>query len=69
MRSPDLTLDVTPLNDWRVPTVLTRTMTDLQDIGPLLVTIEYDVAPERAADFTKTMCGYARIRRRDGASE
>lgn len=69
VRSPDLAVDVTPWNDWRVPTVVTRTAVDPEDIGPVLITIEYDVAPERAPDFIKTMHHYERIRRRDGAYE
>jgi MFS family permease len=67
--SPNLAIDVTPWNDWRVPTVAGATATDPEDIGPVLVTVEYDVAPERASDFVKTMHRYGRIRRRDGAYE
>jgi hypothetical protein len=38
------------------------------DTGPVLVTVEYDVIPERTAEFIKAMHAYGRIRRRDGAS-
>ncbi len=69
LRSPDLAIDVTPWNDWRVPTFAASTTTDPEEIGPVLVTVEYDVAPERAADFIKAMHRYGRIRRRDGAYE
>ena len=37
------------------------------DFGPVLVTVEYQVAPEEAADFLKAVRQYKRIRRRDGA--
>jgi hypothetical protein len=67
--SPDLAIDVTPWNDWRVPTFAAGTTTDPEDIGPVLVTVEYDVAPERASDIIKAMHRYRRIRRRDGAYE
>jgi hypothetical protein len=69
VRSPDLAVDVTPWNDWRVPTIAAGTTTDPEEIGPVLVTVEYDVAPERASDFIKVMHRYGRIRRRDGAYE
>ena len=36
--------------------------------GPVLVTVEYDVRPERAADFLAAIREFGRIRRRDGAS-
>lgn len=68
VRSPDLALDITPWNNWRVPTV-TSTTTDLEDIGPVLVAVEYEIAPERASDFLKAMRHYGRVRRRDGAYE
>src|SRR5271169_5999543 len=69
MRSPDLSVDVTPWNDWRVPTFVANATTDPEDIGPVLVTVEYDVAPARAPDFIKAMHRYGQIRRRDGAYE
>jgi hypothetical protein len=69
VRSPDLAVDVTPWNDWRVPTIAASTTADPEDIGPVLVTVEYDVAPERASDFVKAMHRYGRTRRRDGAYE
>ena len=67
--SPDVAVDVTPWNDRRAPTYVTSTRTDPEDIGPVLVTVEYDVAPERAPEFVKAMHRYGRIRRRDGAYE
>ena len=38
------------------------------DAGPVLVTVEYDVDPDRLDDFMKTIHKYGRVRRRDGAS-
>jgi predicted MFS family arabinose efflux permease len=60
---PDATVDLTPWNHWRTPVV----GADIDADGPILVTVEYDVIPERAADFIETMQEYGRIRRRDGA--
>jgi predicted MFS family arabinose efflux permease len=67
--SPDLAVDVTPWNGWRAATIAASATTDLEDIGPVLVTVEYDIAPARASDFIKVMRRYGRIRRRDGAYE
>jgi MFS family permease len=67
--SPDLAVDVTPWNDWRVPTFTTSTTIDPEDIGPVLVAVEYDVIPGRVSDFIAAMHRYERIRRRDGAYE
>jgi MFS family permease len=67
VRSPDVAVDVTPWNNWRVPTFAASTTTDPEDLGPALVTVEYDVAPERASDFIQAMQRYGQVRRRDGA--
>jgi hypothetical protein len=65
LRLPDTArLDVTPWNPWRAPVVGAEFGLD----GPVLVTVEYDVRPERAADFLAAMREFGRIRRRDGAS-
>ena len=69
MRSPYLAVDVTPWNDWRVPTFAVGVTINPEDIGPVLVTVEYNVAPERASDFVKAMHRYGQTRRRDGAYE
>ena len=37
------------------------------DFGPVLVTVEYQVAPEQDEEFLKAVRQYRRIRRRDGA--
>jgi Transmembrane secretion effector len=65
LRLPDTArLDMTPWNPWRAPMVGAELGLD----GPVLVTVEYDVRPERAADFLAAMREFGRIRRRDGAS-
>jgi MFS family permease len=69
VRSPDLAVDVTPWNGWRMPTIAAGGAADPEDIGPVLVTVEYDIAPERASDFIEAMQTYERVRRRDGAYE
>jgi len=65
---PDSTLDLTPWNNWRMPVVVNADKSDLRQ-GPVLVTIEYHVIPERKADFVETIHQYERVRRRDGASQ
>jgi MFS family permease len=64
LRLPDVSVDLTPWNHWRLPPV---TEPDA-DAGPVLVTVEYHVDPERVPEFIKAMHQYGRIRRRDGAS-
>ena len=67
-RLPDSTLDLTPWNHWRMPVVVKADKSDLRQ-GPVMVTIEYQVIPERKADFVETIHQYERVRRRDGASQ
>jgi predicted MFS family arabinose efflux permease len=64
LRLSDVGADLTPWNHWRTPVV----GADVNPGAPILVTVEYDVAPERVPDFIETMREYGRIRRRDGAS-
>jgi MFS family permease len=65
LRLPDTAkLDMTPWSPWHAPVVGAELGLD----GPVLVTVEYDVLPERAADFLAAMREFGRIRRRDGAS-
>jgi hypothetical protein len=64
LRMPDVTVDLTPWNHWRLPAVADANA----DAGPVLVTVEYHVDPERLPEFIKTMHEYGRVRRRDGAS-
>lgn len=56
-------LDLSPSGHWREP-VLTGAVDP--DAGPVLVTIEYRVAPEDAAAFVAAMEDVGRLRRRDG---
>jgi len=65
-RLPDATVDLTAWNHWRVPAVDSDALLT-GETGPVLVTVEYDVAPENAREFIKTIRRYGRIRRRDGA--
>jgi MFS family permease len=63
---PDSTADLSPWNHWRMPVVVREVGSDL-DQGPVLVTINYSVIPERTAEFVEAIHQYGRIRRRDGA--
>jgi MFS family permease len=58
--------DLSPWNHWRMPSVVGEVEAPLNR-GPVLVTVEYSVIPERVAEFAKAIHRYARIRRRDGA--
>lgn len=58
-------LDTTPSYHWPEPPPLVERD---PDHGPVLVTVEYLIDPERAADFALAMQAVRRIRRRDGAS-
>jgi hypothetical protein len=64
MRLPDVSIDLTPWNHWRLPAIAGAEA----DAGPVLVTVEYQVDRTRASDFIEIMRDYGRIRRRDGAS-
>src|ERR1700722_18301017 len=63
---PESTADLSPWNHWRMPVVLREATADLHR-GPVLVTVEYTVIPEREAEFVAAIHQYGRIRRRDGA--
>jgi MFS family permease len=63
---PDATADLTPWTHWRTPNLLDQNST-IADSGPILVTVEYDVEPQREEAFLQAMHRYERIRRRDGA--
>jgi hypothetical protein len=65
LRLPDVSADLTPWNHWRLPAVVDA---DADGGGPILVSVEYQVDPQRVPEFIKTMHQYGRIRRRDGAS-
>jgi quinol monooxygenase YgiN len=57
-------IDTTPSNHWPEPPPLIER---LPEHGPVLVTVEYLIDPERGAEFAKAMQPLRRIRRRDGA--
>jgi len=65
VRLPDLSLDLTPWNHWRLPDHIPA---EIDTEGPILVTVEYQVKADHAAEFLEAMREYGRIRRRDGAS-
>jgi MFS family permease len=64
LRLPDVNIDLTPWNHWRLPSIADADA----EAGPVLVTVEYHVDPSRVVDFVETMRQYGRVRRRDGAS-
>src|SRR5262249_52451527 len=66
-RLPDHVADISPWNHWPLP-ALGKNAAPGPDDGPVLVTIEYRVAPPDVDAFVKAMEGLGRVRRRDGAS-
>ena len=69
LRLPESNVDVAGWDRWRVPTVSRSIHPDTVKHGMVLVTVEYDVPPERGAAFLSALQEYSRIRRRDGARE
>jgi len=67
LQLPDATVDLTAWNHWPLPSFDDDSLPAGADSGPVLVTVEYDVAPENAREFVKALRRYGRIRRRDGA--
>lgn len=65
-RLPDEVADVSPWNHWRMPAIVQDAEPD-PDEGPVLVTVEYRVAPTSVRAFLDAMERYGRVRRRDGA--
>src|SRR5262249_54080070 len=65
-RWPDEAADVAPWVHWRAPTVAVGAVTG-PDQGPVLITVEYRVAPANVDAFLRALVAYERIRRRDGA--
>lgn len=64
---PNVPIDLTPWNHWRMPAIR-RDTAPLLDQGPVLVTVEYRVLPHDAPRFLQAMERYGRVRRRDGAT-
>ena len=62
--SADELLDLTPADPVPAPQILGEYPADG---GPVLVTVEYRIEPERADEFIEAVRLLARIRRRDGA--
>jgi MFS family permease len=60
---PSATLDV--WNHWPKPTMFAEPE---PDAGPVLITMEYKVAPDKVQDFLEAIYKYQRVRRRDGAT-
>lgn len=66
-RLPDVDVDLSPWNHWNSPPAVAALGYGPED-GPVLVTVEYRVSPERVATFIKAVHRLGRLRRRDGAS-
>lgn len=67
LRLPDTTVDLTSWNHWRLPATVDHPLPTDDDFGPVLVSVEYQVSSEEAAEFLKAVRQHRRIRRRDGA--
>jgi MFS family permease len=63
---PDSTIDVSPWNHWKMPAIVEDIRPEF-DAGPVLVTVEYRVNPDRTDEFLHAIHEYGRVRRRDGA--
>jgi MFS family permease len=66
-RFPNVPIDLSAWNHWRMPAIRRDTAPSL-DQGPVLVTVEYHVPSPDAQRFLHAMDRYGRVRRRDGAS-
>ena len=60
----DAATDLAPSNHWAEP-VVSIPLAD--DRGPVLIEIEYRIAPERQADFIAALRRFRSVRQRDGA--
>jgi len=63
---PESTADLSSWNGWRMPGAVRQDDSYLHQ-GPVLVTVEYAVVPEKIAEFLEAIHQHGRIRRRDGA--
>ena len=66
LRLPNTKVDLTPWNHWLRPTMFEEP--DPED-GPVLITVKYVIDPAKVYEFLRDIHRYARVRRRDGASE
>jgi MFS family permease len=64
-RLPDTPVDLGAWDHWGKP-MLVGEVDPSQ--GPVLVTVEYEVDPQKADEFLEALHKFARVRRRDGAS-
>ena len=60
----DAATDLAPSNHWAEPVVAIPLAGDR---GPVLIEIEYRIAPERQAEFTAALRRFRSVRQRDGA--
>jgi MFS family permease len=66
LRLPSAKADLTPWNHWLRPTMFEE---PAPEDGPVLVTVKYVIDPAKLHDFLRDIHRYARVRRRDGATE
>jgi MFS family permease len=65
MKLPSTKVDLSAWNHWGKPEMFEQVDAD---IGPVLVTVKYVIAPAKAPDFLNEIYKYQRVRRRDGAT-
>jgi MFS family permease len=65
-RLADPITDLTPWSHWRLPAESIEVPSGT-DVGPVLVMVEYDVAPKQEHEFLVAIYECERVRRRDGA--
>lgn len=66
-RLPGVDVDLSPWVHWNTPKSVAA-MDNGPDDGPVLVTVEYHVEPDRVSTFLEAVHRLGRLRRRDGAS-
>jgi MFS family permease len=64
-RLPDTPVDLGAWDHWGKPMLIGEVDPSQ---GPVLVTVEYEVEPNKADEFLEALHKFARVRRRDGAS-
>ena len=65
LRLPDAGPALDVWNHWKMPTLFAE---PAPDQGPVLVTVEYRVDPDKKSHFLDAIHDYQRVRRRDGAT-